>query len=67
VTRAREYADLFGGRQMRIKVLKVKLLSPPSPVGFIVVRNRTLTPLAERFIDYARKVANSDGDATKKG
>jgi DNA-binding transcriptional LysR family regulator len=57
----------FGGRQMRIKALKVKLLSPPSPVGFIVVRNRTLTPLAERFIDYARKVANSDGDATKKG
>src|SRR5580698_7126170 len=48
----------FGGRQMRIKALKVKLLSPPSPVGFIVVRNRTLTPLAERFIDYARKVAN---------
>jgi DNA-binding transcriptional LysR family regulator len=57
----------FGGRQMGIKALKVKLLSPPSPVGFIVVRNRTLTPLAERFIDYARKVANSDGDATKKG
>jgi DNA-binding transcriptional LysR family regulator len=57
----------FGGRQMRIKALKVKLLSPPSPVGFIVVRNRTLTPLAERFIDYARKVANSDGDATKRG
>jgi DNA-binding transcriptional LysR family regulator len=57
----------FGGRQMRIKALRVKLLSPPSPVGLIVVRNRTLTPLAERFIDYARKVANSDGDATKKG
>jgi DNA-binding transcriptional LysR family regulator len=50
----------FGGRQMQIKVLPVKILSPPAPVGFITVRDRTLTPLAERFIEYTRKVANSD-------
>jgi DNA-binding transcriptional LysR family regulator len=46
-----------GGKQMRIKALPVKMSSPPSPVGFITVKDRTLTPLAERFIECTRKVA----------
>lgn len=47
----------FGGKHMRIKALPVKFSSPPSPVGFITVKDRTLTPLAERFIACTRKVA----------
>jgi DNA-binding transcriptional LysR family regulator len=47
----------FGGKEMRLKVLPVKMLSPPAPVGFMTVKDRTLTPLAERFMDCARKVA----------
>jgi DNA-binding transcriptional LysR family regulator len=50
----------FGGQHMRIKALPVKILSPPAPVGFITVRDRTMTPLAERFIECTRQVANSD-------
>ena len=50
----------FGGKQMRIKALPVKISPPPAPVGFITVKDRTLTPLAERFIDCARKIAKSD-------
>jgi DNA-binding transcriptional LysR family regulator len=50
----------FGGKQMQLKVLQVKVPSPPAPVGFITVKDRTLTPLAARFIDCARKVANVD-------
>ena len=50
----------FGGKSMRIKVLPVKVPTPPAPVGFITVKDRTLTPLAERFIECTRKVANSD-------
>jgi DNA-binding transcriptional LysR family regulator len=50
----------FGGKQMRLKVLPVKVSSPPAPVGFITVKNRTLTPLAERFIECTRKVTRSD-------
>jgi DNA-binding transcriptional LysR family regulator len=50
----------FGGKQMRIKVLPVKLLAPPAPVGFVTVKDRTLSPLAERFIECIRNVANSD-------
>ena len=51
----------FGGKGMRIKALPVEAPLPPAPIGFVVVKDRTLTPLAERFIDYARKVAMSDG------
>jgi DNA-binding transcriptional LysR family regulator len=50
----------FGGKHMRIKVLPVKIVSPPAPIGFVMIKDRTLTPLAERFIECARKVANSD-------
>jgi DNA-binding transcriptional LysR family regulator len=50
----------FGGKQMRLKILPVKASSPPAPVGFIRVKDRTLTPLAERFVECARKVANPD-------
>jgi DNA-binding transcriptional LysR family regulator len=59
----------FGGKRMRIKVLPVKILSPPAPVGFITVRDRTLTPLAERFMECARKVAGSDAGraSTRRG
>jgi DNA-binding transcriptional LysR family regulator len=50
----------FGGKQMQLKTLPVKVLSPPAPVGFITVKDRTLTPLAQRFIACTRGVANSD-------
>jgi DNA-binding transcriptional LysR family regulator len=46
----------FSAPGLPIKILPVKRLSPPRPVGFITVKHRTLTPLAERFIDCARKV-----------
>jgi hypothetical protein len=44
----------FGGKHMSIKVLPVKVLSPPAPIGFIAVKDRMLTPLAERFIACAQ-------------
>ena len=50
----------FGAKQMRIKGLPVKTLPPPAPVGFITVKDRTLSPLAERFMACTRKVAHSD-------
>jgi DNA-binding transcriptional LysR family regulator len=50
----------FGGKDMKLKVLPVKVSAPPSPVGLITVKDRTLTPLAERFIECTRKVAHSN-------
>lgn len=50
----------FGGKRMHLKALPVTVPSAPAPVGFIVVKDRTLSPLAERFIACSRKVANSN-------
>jgi DNA-binding transcriptional LysR family regulator len=50
----------FGAKRMSIKVLPIKVLSPSRPVGFVTIKDRTLTPLAERFIDCARKVTKAD-------
>jgi DNA-binding transcriptional LysR family regulator len=47
----------FGGKNMRIKALSVQTSMPPAPVGIITAKDRTLTPLAERFIACTRKVA----------
>jgi DNA-binding transcriptional LysR family regulator len=47
----------FSGRRLSLKVLSVKLPVQDSAVGIITVRNRTLSPLAERFIGCAREVA----------
>jgi DNA-binding transcriptional LysR family regulator len=55
----------FAGQRMLIKVLPVKALSPPAPVGLITVRGRMLTPLAERFIDCTRKVAKANSSGTQ--
>ncbi|GIQ78312.1 LysR family transcriptional regulator [Bradyrhizobium sp. RD5-C2] len=52
----------FGSKGMRLTVLPVKVPSAPAPVGFITVKDRTLTPLTERFIEYTRKVARSSTD-----
>ncbi|MEW6454468.1 MAG: LysR family transcriptional regulator [Pseudomonadota bacterium] len=54
----------FGGKDMRLKILPVKVVSPPSPVGFVTVKDRTLTPLATRFIECARTVAKSVNGGT---
>ena len=53
---------------MRIKALPIKTSLPPVPVGLVTVMGRTLTPLTERFIEYARKVASHDlGRAAARG
>lgn len=37
-----------------LKVLPVDLPDRPSEFGIITLKNRTLSPVAERFIDYIR-------------
>lgn len=50
----------FGGKRMHLKALTMKMLSAPAPVGFVTLKDRMLSPLAERFIACARKIAGSD-------
>ena len=44
----------FGAERLSLKVLPVKLKCRPTPVGIVCLKNRTITPLAQRFIDCAR-------------
>lgn len=47
----------FGGWERSIKVLPIDLAAASGPVGIITLKNRTLTPAAQLFIDCAREVA----------
>ncbi len=42
-----------------LKALPVELLSPPWPIVILTLKNRTLSPVVERFIACAREVAKS--------
>jgi DNA-binding transcriptional LysR family regulator len=44
----------LGPRRPSLSVLPVKIDAPLHPVGIITVKNRTLNPLAERFIRVSR-------------
>jgi DNA-binding transcriptional LysR family regulator len=48
----------YKGRHPAIKVLPVNL-GPPQPIAIVTMKNRTLSPAVELFIDCARTVAKS--------
>jgi DNA-binding transcriptional LysR family regulator len=47
----------FSGTPASIKVLPVELPTTQRQIGIITLKNRTLSPLAQLFIDCARKIA----------
>jgi len=47
----------FGGKQFSIKVLPVRLMSQPGPVGIATLPDRTLIPVAHLFMKAIREVA----------
>ena len=47
----------FSARRLRLKALPVELRTPPWPVGIVTLKNRTLNPVAQLFIRFAREVA----------
>jgi DNA-binding transcriptional LysR family regulator len=49
----------FGPERPSLKALPVKVPAPPRPAGIITVKNRTLSPLAQRFIEAARTFAKN--------
>jgi DNA-binding transcriptional LysR family regulator len=51
-------SGVFGlSKRSGIKVLPIKLQHARAPVGIITLKNRTLSPVAQLFIDEAREVA----------
>jgi DNA-binding transcriptional LysR family regulator len=57
LTIATEFALRFAGSGMAIRALPIKLQTTLGAVGIITLRNRTLTPVAQLFIDCVREVA----------
>jgi DNA-binding transcriptional LysR family regulator len=51
----------FGANLPYLKVLPVTLPIPPWPVGIMSLKNRTLTPVVQLFIDCAREVTKHMG------
>jgi len=49
------------GRHLQLKALPVALPNAPMPIGLITLKNRTLTPLAQLFIDTIRALAKPLG------
>jgi len=47
----------FPTRRPEIKVLPVELPISPVPIGIVTLKNRTISPVAQLFIEYAREVA----------
>jgi hypothetical protein len=44
-------------KHLEIKVLPVELQHPRLPIGIVTLKNRTLSPIAQLFIENARAVA----------
>jgi DNA-binding transcriptional LysR family regulator len=49
----------INGRRHLLKELPIKLTAQPSPVAIVTLRNRTLGPAVQLFIQCAREVAKS--------
>jgi DNA-binding transcriptional LysR family regulator len=47
----------FVGRDMAIQALPIDLPTTRRPIGIVTLKNRTLTPVAQLFISWAREVA----------
>ena len=45
------------GKRLGLKALPIELPIPPRPVGVVTLKTRTLSPLAQLFIDCARNLS----------
>ena len=48
----------FNPKRLPIKILPVRIPALPAPTGIFFLKNRTLSPLAQMFITFAREVAS---------
>lgn len=47
----------FNARRLRLGIVPVSMRLRPGPVGIVTLKNRTLSPLAQQFIEAARDLA----------
>jgi DNA-binding transcriptional LysR family regulator len=46
----------FRGKALGLEALPIKLPVQPRPVAFVRLKNRTLSPMAQRFVECAREI-----------
>ncbi len=46
----------FRSKALGLKVLPIKIPMKPRPVAFVKLKNRTLSPVAQRFVECAREI-----------
>ena len=51
----------YSAERLSIKVLPVNAPLRSSPVGIVTLKNRTISPVAQVFVEHARKAANLTG------
>jgi hypothetical protein len=47
----------FYAQRQPLKVLPVDLSAPPFEISIVTLKKRTITPLAQLFVDCARQIA----------
>jgi DNA-binding transcriptional LysR family regulator len=47
----------LSGKRLGLKALPVDLAIRPGPIGLVTLKNRTISPVAQLFLDCARKLA----------
>jgi hypothetical protein len=51
----------FGAGRLGVQTLPVKLRASPWPVGIVTLKDRTISPVAQLFIEEVRDAANRWG------
>jgi DNA-binding transcriptional LysR family regulator len=52
----------FSAKQAEVVVLPIHLPMTAVPVGIVTLKNRTLSPVAKKFIEHTREVAKPLGN-----
>ena len=47
----------LSGKRLSLKALPVEFCIRPGPVGIVTLKDRTVSPVAQLFIDHAREIA----------
>jgi len=55
----------LSGRRLGLRPLPIKFAIQPGPVGIVTLKNRTISPVAQRFIDCAREFVRSLAKGTR--
>ena len=50
---------LMSGKRLGLKALPVDLSIRPAPIGLVTLKNQTISPVTQLFIDCARQLAGS--------